>query len=190
MFSSNGFADPVIAVQNIFTIYPQHFSIPEISETLKDSPTKSFGTVRQNIFNGKSWYTPPLLSMNFLVTENFLKRSTEGFPYQFFRHCETKNFRRKLLIPPLLFINFFATGRNFSETRHRRVPLTKFFGPVRQKSFGKTVMPPPPPMHENFRYKSVFETQKGSPTKFFGTVRQKFLTQNPDIPFSGKKLFR
>ena len=34
------------------------------------------------------------------------------FPYENFRHCETKNFRRKILIlpPPLLSINFLATG--------------------------------------------------------------------------------
>ena len=30
----------------------------------------------------------------------------------------------------------------------------------------------PPPMHENFRYQNFFETQKGSLTNFFGTVRQ------------------
>ena len=37
-----------------FTIFPYHFSIPEISETLKDSSTEIFGTVRQKIFHGKS----------------------------------------------------------------------------------------------------------------------------------------
>ena len=35
-------------------IYPSHFSIPEISETLRGSPTKIIGTVRQKIFDGKS----------------------------------------------------------------------------------------------------------------------------------------
>ena len=40
----------------------QNFSIPEISETLKDSPTKFFGTVRQKIFDGKSrYFLPPLI---------------------------------------------------------------------------------------------------------------------------------
>ena len=33
--------------------YP-NFLVPEISETLKGSPTKFFGTVRQKIFDGKS----------------------------------------------------------------------------------------------------------------------------------------
>ena len=30
------------------------FTIPEISETLRGSPTNFFGTVRQKIFDGKS----------------------------------------------------------------------------------------------------------------------------------------
>ena len=36
-----------------------------ISETLKSSFRKFFGTVRQKILNGKSWYSPPLLSKLF-----------------------------------------------------------------------------------------------------------------------------
>ena len=40
-------------VPNIFTVYPQHFLIPEISETLKGSFTKFFATERQKIFDGK-----------------------------------------------------------------------------------------------------------------------------------------
>ena len=41
----------------------QTFSIPEIIATVKDSPTEIFGTVRQKIFDGKSWYSllPPLI---------------------------------------------------------------------------------------------------------------------------------
>ena len=35
---------------------------------------------------------PPLLSINFFATGNFLKHSTEGFSYQIFRQCETKKF--------------------------------------------------------------------------------------------------
>ena len=31
-----------------------NISIPEISETIKGSPTEFFGTVRQKFFNGKS----------------------------------------------------------------------------------------------------------------------------------------
>ena len=53
----------------------QTFSIPEINETLKDSPppTEIFGTVRQKIFDGKFWYPlPPLWCIKFFATRNFL----------------------------------------------------------------------------------------------------------------------
>ena len=52
-FSSSRFGVRVSIVPNIFTIYPQYFLIPEISETLKGSFTKFFGTVRQKNFDGK-----------------------------------------------------------------------------------------------------------------------------------------
>ena len=46
------------------------FSISENNETLKDSPTEFFGTVRQKKFARKSWYSPPpLLSINFAIPE-------------------------------------------------------------------------------------------------------------------------
>ena len=48
---------------------------------------------------------------------------------------------------------------------------------------------PPPTMHQNFRYQNFLETQKGSPTNFFGTVRQKKSTENSDIPFLCIKFF-
>ena len=51
--------------------------------------------------------------------------------------------------------------------------LTNFFVSVlwNKTFFDNSVMPPP--MHQNFRCQSFFETQKGSPTKFFAPVRQK-----------------
>ena len=49
-------------IPNIFA-----FSIPEISERLKDSPMEFFGTETKN-FDGKSRYPPPrLLSINFFL---------------------------------------------------------------------------------------------------------------------------
>ena len=40
-------------------------------------------------------------------------------------------------------------------------------------------------MHESFRYENVSETQKGSPTEFFGTVRQKISTESRNTPSYG-----
>ena len=54
VFSSSRIGARVSVVPNIFTIYPQHFLIPEISETLKGSFMKFFGTVRPKIFDGKT----------------------------------------------------------------------------------------------------------------------------------------
>ena len=94
-FSSSRFGVRVTAVPNIFTIYPQHFSIPEISETLKGSPTKFFGTVRQKIFDGKSWYSP--LIHKFFDTRNFVKQN--GPLTKFFGPVRQKKFG-KTMMPP------------------------------------------------------------------------------------------
>ena len=123
-FSSGRFGIRVTVVSNSFTIYPYHFSTPENSETLKGSPTNIFGTVRQKN-STENLVTPPFLSIKFFATGNFLKHSTERFPYKIFRHCETKKFRRKILLLPLLIHKVFRY-RNFSETQHRRVPLRNF----------------------------------------------------------------
>ena len=113
--------DKKFSTENLDTPPPsflQIFSGPEVSETLKDSPTNFFGTVRQKIFDRKSWNSPPppppLLSVNFFATGRFLKHSTEGFTYQIHRHCETKNFRRKNVIPPSMHKIFRYP--KFSET--------------------------------------------------------------------------
>ena len=95
-FSSSRFGVRVSFVPNIFTIYTQHFLIPESSETLKGSFTKFFGNVRPKNFDGKTWY--PLLCIKFFYTPNFLKHWRDA--HEIFRHCETKNFPRKNVIPP------------------------------------------------------------------------------------------
>ena len=113
---------PVLAYYH-FTIYPSQFLIPEISETLKGSYTKFFGTVRQKIFDGKLWY--PLLCIKFFDTPNFVKHWRDA--HEIFRHCETKIFRRKNVItpspPPLSSIKLFET-RNF--LKNCRIPLRNF----------------------------------------------------------------
>ena len=74
----------------------QTFSIPEeFYERIKGSATVFFGTVKQKIFEGNLDTSPSPLSINFFATRNFLKHSAEGFPYEFFRHCGTKNVNSK-----------------------------------------------------------------------------------------------
>ena len=135
-FSSSRFRVRVSVVPNIFTIYPQHFLMPEISETLKGSFTKFVGTVRQKIFDGKLWY--PLLCIKFFDTPNFLKHWRDA--HEIFRHCETKHFRRKNVIPPFSSIKLFET-KNFS--KNSRIPLRKF-SVQWDKNFDRKSWYPPP----------------------------------------------
>ena len=71
---------------------------------------------------------------------------------------------------PLLSIKFFDT-RNFA--KHRRFPLRSFFGTLRQQIFNRKSWYSPL-WHKIFQYVKLSETQKGSTTNWFGTVRQKF----------------
>ena len=94
----------------------------------KVSSTKCFGAVRQNNFDGKSWYLPPLLSFTFFDTRNFLRHrrvSLRKFSVLWGNKLSTEN--RDI---PLLCIKFFDTGFFL---KHRSVPLWFFSGTVRQK---------------------------------------------------------
>ena len=97
---------------------------------------------------------------------------TEGFHYEVFRHCETKKFRRKYVIPlpPHPVIHKFFTYQNFFENQNGSP--TKFFGTVKLKFFdGKSLYLPT--MHKKFGNLKFQETQKGSSTMFLGTNRLK-----------------
>ena len=103
----------------------KNFWMAETNDTLKGSTMKVFGSVRQNILDRISWYTH-FLSIDFFATGKILKHSTEGFFYEMFRHCETKNFRRKKSWHfPFPLIHKLFRYQKFSETEHRRVPLRK-----------------------------------------------------------------
>ena len=82
---------------------------------------KYFGTVRQKLFDGKSWYLPPpLLSMRiFSLPEIFW--NTESFPGEVFSVLwDKKKFRQNREAFPLLCLKIFDT-RIFS--KHRSVLL-------------------------------------------------------------------
>ena len=103
--------------------------IPNISrypELMKQQriPLRKFSALWDKKFLTENLDTPPpaRLCINFFATENFLKQSTDGFLSEIFRHCETTNFWRKIVIPaPSLIPNIFryqkhrrVTRRNFS----------------------------------------------------------------------------
>ena len=109
--------------------------------------------MRQKIFDRKSWSSipPPHSKINFFATGNFLKHSAEGFNYGNFRHCETKNFRQKIVIlhPPPLKNKLFRY-RKFSETQRRRFQLRKFSALWDRKFSTENLDTPPPLLSINF----------------------------------------
>ena len=82
-----------------------------------------------------------------------------------------KNFRRSIEIaPPPLCINSFDTR---DSPNQQRVPV-RTFSELGDKQTSTKPWYPPPFIQNFFPYQNFFETQKCSPTKFFGTVRQSF----------------
>ena len=117
MFSSSRFGVRAIVVPSIFMISPQHFSIPETSETLTYSPTKFFGMWDKKI-STETLVTPTVLFINFFDIGIFLKHSTDGFANEIFRQCET--LRRKRLIP-VVWIYAFDTPPKKIATEIKRI---------------------------------------------------------------------
>ena len=148
-------------------IMNKNFRYPKFFETFKGGP-KIFLALWDPIFFDGKRDTPSFHPQNFSKSETFSK--TVGLPYEIFRHCETYKFRLKIVICPLLAINFFRY-QNFLE--NRRVPLQKFsFWYCGTKNMDKIVMP-----QTSFAWKiskkNFSETPKCSPMKNFGTVKQK-----------------
>ena len=146
------------------------FRYPNFCDTPKCSPTNIFGTARQKIFDGESWY-PPLLSINFFATGLFLKHGSEEFHYEVFRHCEKKFLteNRDTTPPPVSSINFFDST-NF--VKKRRVPLRSFL--VLWDNKFSMENRDIPLLGIKFFATRNSQTQSGSSTKFFGTVRRNF----------------
>ena len=104
--------------------YPLHFSIPEINEALKDSPTKFFGTAKQKVFDGKSWYfPPPLLIYELFRYQKFSETQHRRVPLWNFSVLWDKKISTEIRDIALWSIKFFDT-RNF--LKHQRVPLRSF----------------------------------------------------------------
>ena len=128
--------------------------------------------------NSDKTVMPPTLHENFRYHVFF--RNTEGFPYEFFRHCETKINQQKILMlfPLLLHPIFFKSQKASETTKGSRM---KFFSPVRQKVFEKSVILRP--MHQKFLCQIFFWKQKNSPTNFLGVMKHKeFFDRNVMSP--------
>ena len=64
---------------------------------------------------------PPSYPQNFSIPENF--RNTKAFFNEMFPYCETKQFRRKIVMLAASLILKIFRPLNFSEPQQRRVPL-------------------------------------------------------------------
>ena len=70
----------------------------ETEETSTNSNTRRFGTMTQQISEGKVLIlSPPLLSIQFFACGSFLKRSTARFLYKDFCYCKTTKIWQKIL---------------------------------------------------------------------------------------------
>ena len=116
------------------------------------------------------------MSLTFLIPGTS-KTQTEGFPYEIFRHRETKYFQRKIVI--LLCIKFFDTP-NFLKFWSDAREIFRHCETIIIRR--KNVIPPV--MHKFFRYPKFFETLKGCPRNVLALWDQKFSTENRDTPSS------
>ena len=166
---------------NISTVYPESFPIPDFIELLKDSPRNFFGTVRQKISDGKSFYSPPLIHRLFRY-QKFSETQYRRAPLRNVSIVWDKKFSTKNRDITLWSIKFFDTWNH--ETL--KGSLTYFFGTVRQKIFKtKSWYFPLPLIHKLFRYRKFSETQhiRVALRNFSALWDKKFSTENCDTPF-------
>ena len=150
--------------------YAWKFSILEFFWSTEATPTKFFGTVRQQTFDGKLW-CPPLsfsLILNIFRYRNFFqtqKGSLRNFSVLWDETLSTES-----RDTPLLSIKFFDTP-NWWNTKG--FPYQTFWHCERENFWRKFVIIPAPFLIPNiFRYQKFSEAEKVSTVKFFGTVRQ------------------
>ena len=116
---------------------------------------------------------PPYYALNFLKPQFLV--NTEGYPHDVFPQYDTKKIRRKnVILSPTHDLSSIVFFHTTNYLKNKGFPHEDFRH-CETKDFGrKIVRPPPPPFLLNFfPYHKFSETQKGSPTKFFGTARQK-----------------
>ena len=150
-------------------------------------PTKFFGTVTQNIFDGKTWY--PLLLIKIFVTKIFLENRRVLLQNFLFRSCETKKFDRTVIPPPppLVCMKMFDI-KNFLK---RKIVLQRNFLAQWDKNFSTENRDNSPlPSPKIFLLSKLCGTQNGSLVKLFGPVRKKNFRQNSEaLPLLCLKTF-
>ena len=161
------------------------FRYQKFSGKQEGSFTKFFVSVLwDNFFSTIPWCPLSPMHENFRY-RNFLKHWKD--PPRNFLALWDKKFSTENRDTPLSLIHkFFSIPENFWNTVGA---LYEVFRSCETKNFRKKLWCPPP-MHQNIGYQNFFETQKGSPAKFFGTVRQKISDRKSWYPLLMQKNFR
>ena len=118
---------------------------------------------------------------HFSISKSFW--STIGFLYKMFQYCETSAERRNFSGESWYTSPSYA--RKISILKicwNKKVFLYEMLRYCEPKTLTRILMPTPFLVLNFFRYRKFSEQQKGSLTKFFGTVEQNMFTENPDSP--------
>ena len=101
-----------VLLHSLPLFHPKIVSILECLWNPEGYSTKGFATVGRQIVILPSPFYPQSLS----ILDGFW--TTDGFPYETLRDCETKQFRRKTVIgaPPLLSLKILETRNFFSKS--------------------------------------------------------------------------
>ena len=130
-----------------------------------------FGKVRQKAFAEKSWY--PFLCSIFFETPKFLTHWRA--PHEVFRHCETKEIRKKIVMSPAFLFTIFFTYQKFFETQ--KWSLKKFFG-TEDKKFLTESDHTPTHLSNFCSIPEVFWNTEGFRYEIFRDCQKRFLWKN------------
>ena len=155
------------------------FRHQKISGKQKGSFTKLFVSVLwDKKFRQNRDAPSPSYAWKFSMKEFFW--NTKVFSNKIFRYSETKQFRRKIVIP-VLCIKCFNTPIFLTHWRE----VHEYFRHCETKNFRRKIVI----MHKIFRYPKYSETLKGCPPNFSALWDQNFPTGKRDTPVFIHKTF-
>ena len=136
--------------------------------------------MRQKLFDGKWWH--PLLCIKFFDTPNFLKHWRDA--HEIIRHCETKNFRRKNVIPPSMHKIF-----RYPKFSERLKGCPGKFSALWDKKFSTEKRDTPFSSIKLFETKNFLKNSRIPLRKFSALWDMKISTENRDRPHFIHKFF-
>ena len=156
-------------------LIPIFFRDQKFSEAqIRKVSLRNFSALWDKMFDTKSWHN----SLKPKIFRNPKLMTHWWVPLRSFSALSDKKFWQKIVISPPLIPIFFREQK-FSEAQIRKVSLRNFSAlwdkMFDTKSWHNSLKP------KIFRNPKLMTHWWGSPTKFFGTVRQKVLTENRDI---------